>query len=117
MAITQNGDIFVPQAIGPVATDILFEKDALLRSGYVVNAANSIWGMGGNTVTFPIRNTTIPIRNTTTTGMVQDQVSNSRTGVTPSKVSYDTYTENLKNKTVSIDFAKNVLQVSLIKIV
>ncbi len=103
MAIVQNSDIFVPQVIGDVASDILWTKVPLLRSQYVKNAAGDVWSEGGNTVTFPYFDTTL-------TGQVQDQVNNSRTGVTPTKVSVSSYTETLSNKIVSLDFDKNVLR-------
>jgi hypothetical protein len=51
---------------------------------------------GGETITMPFWNTDI-------TGITQDAIRDSRTGVTPSKISLDSYQETAIAKTISID--------------
>lgn len=102
MAVTAISDIFVPQVVGDLATNILFKKVPILRSGVVKNATPDVYAEGGNTVTFPYFDTTI-------TGLVQDNPGATRTGVTPSKISMGTYTEELSSKIVSFDVDKNAL--------
>lgn len=102
MAITQVSDIFDPQVVGDIVTDILFKRARLINSPAVVNATPQIYQDGGNTVTFPYW-------DTATAGIVQDQVD-TRTGVTPSKITMGTYTEEVNDKIISFDVNKKVFQ-------
>jgi hypothetical protein len=103
MAVTAITDLFVPQVVGDLATNILFKKVPLLRSGVVANAEKRILSRGGNKVTFPMWVTSL-------TGMVQANPGATRTGVTPAKVAMDTYEETVASKIISIDFDKNALE-------
>lgn len=102
MAITQVSDVFDPQVIADITTDILFREVRLINSPFVTDGSSEIYRDGGNTLTFPSW-------NTTTTGLVQDQVS-TRTGVTPSKISMTSYTEEVVDKIISFDANKHVFQ-------
>lgn len=101
MAVTAISDVFVPQVIGDIATNILFSRTPLLQSGVVENLGNTIYADGGNTITLPYFDTDLSI--------VQDNPGATRTGVTPSKISMGTYTEDVSSKIISIDFDKRVI--------
>lgn len=101
MAVTALSDVFVPEVIGQVATDILFTKVPLLRDGYISDAEGGIYNEGGNTVTFPYFNTDIDV--------VQDNPGATRSGVTPTKVSMGSYEEPVRSKIISIDMEKYAL--------
>lgn len=101
MAVTAITDVFVPEVIGDIATNVLFYKTPILRSGVVANVTNAIFSVGGNTITFPYFDTA--------TGLVQTNPGATRTGVTPSKVSMNSYEESLKSKIISLDFDKNAM--------
>jgi hypothetical protein len=54
MATITPSDLFVPEVVGPIATEILFEKNVLLTSGYVDDGfARGAYDSGGNTIRFP----------------------------------------------------------------
>lgn len=99
MAVTTPSDVFKPEVIGDIATDILFKNTPLVNSPFVTNAEGDILGAGGDTVTFPYF-------DTTTTDIVQNAVTDSRTGVTPSKLHMGSYTETLESKVISFDASK-----------
>lgn len=101
MAITGAGDVFIPQVVADIATDILFKETLFLNSPYVTDGSPMVYRDGGNTLTFPYWTDEDP-------DIVQDQVVNSRSGVTPSKISMNTYTETVRNKIVSFDFDENI---------
>lgn len=101
MAITVLADVFVPQVVGDKVTDILFRETPLLRTGVVKPIRPKSYDAAGNTVTFQVW-------NTDTSGIVQNQVKNSRTGVTPSKLSATSYTETLLDKIVSLEADEDV---------
>lgn len=102
MAVTAITDLFVPEVIGDLATNILFKKTPLLRSGVVANVTNAIFSAGGNTITFPYF-------STTTTSLVQTNPGATRTGVTATNVTMSSYDETLKSKIISLDFDKNAM--------
>lgn len=102
MAITQLTDVVVPQVIADLAREILFAKTLLINSPYVGDGSAQVYRDGGNTLTFPKW-------TTSQTGLVQDQVD-TRTGVTPSKITMDSYTESVVDKIISFDVNKHVLQ-------
>lgn len=102
MAITQLTDIFDPEVVADLTTDILFEKALLLNSPAVADGTPAIYRDGGNTVTFPSW-------DTDKSGLMKDQVS-TRDGVTPSKVTMDSYDEAVIDKIISFDVNKHVLQ-------
>lgn len=102
MAVTVNSDVFVPQVIADIATDILFKKAKLINSPYVQDGRPQLIQDGGDTMTFPYWSTDIE-------GIVQDQVA-TRTGVTPSKLQMGSYTEATNNKIISIDMLKSTRQ-------
>lgn len=102
MAITTNSDVFIPQVIADIATDILFKKAKLVNSPYVADGRPQLIQDGGDTMTFPYWDTDVD-------GLVQDQVS-TRDGVTPSKIEMGSYTEATNNKIISIDMLKSTRQ-------
>ena len=54
MATITPGDLFVPEVVGQIATEILYAKTPLLASGYVDDATNAgAFDAGGNTIKFP----------------------------------------------------------------
>lgn len=102
MAITTNSDVFIPEVVADIATDILFKKAKLLNSPYVADGRPQLIMDGGDTMTFPTW-------STETDGIVQNQTS-TRTGVTPSKVQMSSYTEATNDKIISIDMLKKTRQ-------
>jgi len=101
MAVTAIADVFVPEVIGAIVTDILFERTPLLALGSVSNATEQVFGDGGNTVTFPYFDSA--------RGIVQDNPGATRSGVTPSKISMGSYQETMNSKIISLDADKNAL--------
>jgi hypothetical protein len=102
MAVTVASDVFIPEVIADITTDILFRETHLINSPYVVDGTPNVYRDGGNTLTFPYW-------DTDKSAIVQDSVE-TRTGVTPSKITMDTYTETVRNKIVSFDFSENALE-------
>lgn len=102
MAVTLGTDVFVPEVIADITTDILFKDTPLVNSPYVADGSPAIYRDGSNTLTFPYW-------DTDKTGIVQEQVE-TRTGVTPSKISMDYYSVEVNNKIVSFDFSENMLE-------
>lgn len=97
MAVTISTDVHKIQQIGSNAVDIAFQATPLLAiPGLVENVSGRISDAGGDSISFTVWETDI-------SGITQDAVRNSRTGVTPSKLSLSSYTENAITKTISID--------------
>lgn len=102
MAVTVGADVFIPEVIADITTDILFKETLFINSPYVTDGTPSVYRDGGSTLTFPYW-------DTVKDGLVQDQVE-TRAGVTPSKISMGDYTEQVVNKIISFDFSENALQ-------
>ena len=102
MSVTLGSDVFVPEVIADITTDILFRDTPLVNSPYVADGSPAIYRDGSNTLTFPYWDTNKSV-------IMQDQVE-TRTGVTPSKISMDYYTVEVNNKIVSFDFSENMLE-------
>jgi hypothetical protein len=102
MPITLPSDVFVPEVIADITSDILFKETLFINSPYVVDGTPAVYRDGGSTLTFPYW-------DTEKSGLVQDQVEN-RTGVAPSKIHMGDYTEPVANKIISFDFSENAMQ-------
>ncbi len=102
MSVTLGSDVFVPEVIADITTDILFKDTPLVNSPYVADGSPAIYRDGSNTLTFPYWDTNKSV-------IMQDQVE-TRTGVSPSKISMDYYTVEVNNKIVSFDFSENMLE-------
>jgi hypothetical protein len=102
MAVTLAADVFIPEVIADITTDILFKETLLINSPYVTDGTPSVYRDGGSTLTFPYW-------DTEKSGLVQDQVE-TRAGVTPSKIHMGDYQEPVVNKIISFDFSENAMQ-------
>lgn len=97
MAITQSADLHQIKQVGQNAVDVAFAATPLLAiPGLAVDVSGRIADAGGNSIDFTVWDTDIE-------GITKDAVRNSRTGVTASKLSLSSYTENAISKTISID--------------
>ena len=97
MAITVSTDLHNISQIGKNAVDVAFAATPLLAIPKLVeDVSPRITDAGGNTIDFSVWETDI-------SAITQDAVRNSRTGVTPSKLTLADYTETAIAKTISID--------------
>lgn len=97
MAMTTPGDIWVPDVVGELAVAQVFEKVALLQTGFIGDArATAIRDGAGTAVLFPY------IENTTTNRGVQ---ANARTGsaVTPDEMTITYESASIVDKIVSYE--------------
>jgi hypothetical protein len=104
MAYTAPSDVFVPQRVGDIATEINFQKNSLLKSGFISDARDFGYESGGNTVTFP---------KWTGRGSGAQTLPTTDAAVTPGQFTMSSDTETLKGKIVSF----NLLQATLEDIV
>ena len=95
--VTTSADLFMPQVVGDHATDILLQRDAMLRSRAVTVMPGDIWARGGND------KLDIPTFTTDLSDMVKAAVRDSRAGVDPEKVTMDSYQEDVLSRVISID--------------
>lgn len=102
MAITGVGDVFIPEVVADITSDILMKEKKLLNSPYVVDGTTQMYRDGGSDITFPYFETG--------KGIVQDQVTNSRTGVTPSEIKMGFYKESVINRIISFDHDENAFE-------
>lgn len=97
MAVTQTSDLHALEQLGGTVTDILFQQVPLLAiPDLVANVDGKLADAGGEKITFTRWDTDI-------SNVTQDAVRNSRTGVTPSKLSLASYSEDALTKTISFD--------------
>ena len=96
MAITESIDLFQRENVGPAAVDIAFTSTPILNVAGLIHRIPGEAGSTGDIITFPYWNTDI-------TGITQDAVRNSRTGVAASKVSLSSAPESAVTKVISID--------------
>jgi len=97
MAITTNTDLHNIHQLGTNAVDVAFAATPLLSiPGLAVNVSDRIADAGGNIIDFTVWDTDVA-------AIAQNAVRNSRTGVTPSKLSLTSYSETAIAKTISID--------------
>jgi len=97
VSITLSGDLHQIQQIGKNAVDVAFKATPLfLVDGLVEDVSGLIASAGSNSIEFSVWKTDL-------TGMTQDAVRNSRTGVTPSKLTLESYNEPAETKVISVD--------------
>lgn len=95
--ITQNADLNSINQVGQNAVGVAFSATPLLAiPGLAVNVSGRIPDAGGNSIDFTIWETDV-------SSITKDAVTNSRTGVTPSKLTLASYTEAAKKKIISVD--------------
>lgn len=111
MSVTTSDVVFIPQIIGDAAVSILFKRTPLLASGYIADGkAIAAYPGTGSKVTYPCWSDPL---SADFDYMVQTTVSNSRTGVNGYAFQQSSYTEDLLEKTVSVDI-DNVLRADMI---
>lgn len=96
MAITISSDLHSLDQVGQAAVDVAFSATPLLTvPGLVTDVRGRLNDAGGDTIVFPVW-------ETDTTGQVQAANRTTLTGVTPTKVELDSYTETAVTKVISV---------------
>jgi hypothetical protein len=97
MAVTTATDLQSIQQLGDAATDVAFAATPILAiPGLAIDVRGRISDAGGDSIDFSVWETDV-------SAITQTAVRNSRTGVTPSKLSLTSYNEPAKTKIISID--------------
>lgn len=106
MATITPGDLFVPEVVGPIATEILFEKNVLLTSGYVDDGFDrGAYDSGGSTIRFP---------KFTAAGTLGAQVlPTDTTAVTPDEITMSYTDETVTGKIISYQWTQAALEDAL----
>ena len=104
MSITELSDLHSIKQIGTNAVGVAFKSTPILAiPGLTEDVTDRIADAGGEKVTYTVWDTAL---TQNAASITQDSIVNSRTGVTPSKLSLTSYDETAISKTISIDIDK-----------